>query len=105
MTTVKQMISYVYTFDYKDEQYQDLEFDGYSSVPPEEMGENENMSDHNEDQPALVSSVRLYAMADKYGIPSLKELAKERFCNWAETNWTSRWLSRYDKRNIPVDPE
>lgn len=29
----------------------------------------------------------MYAIAEKYGIPLLKELAKERFCNWTESNW------------------
>jgi hypothetical protein len=29
----------------------------------------------------------MYAIADKYGIPSLKELAKKRFSKWAKTNW------------------
>lgn len=91
--TVERMISYIYTFDYKDEQHQDRESNSCSSVSPGEdveitIGENEDMSDHDGVQPALASSVRVYAIADKYGMPSLKELAKERFCNWAEGNWT-----------------
>ncbi|OAL38196.1 hypothetical protein AYO20_02648 [Fonsecaea nubica] len=93
--TVKRMVSYMYTFDYEDEKNQSLKSDDRSSVSPEEGEEaveitsvkSDIVSDHNENQPALVSSVRVYAIADKYGIPPLKELARQRFCDWAETNW------------------
>jgi hypothetical protein len=86
------MISYLYTFDYKDEQHPDTEDEDSNSVSTDKKTEttteeHQTMSDHGEDQPALVSSVRVYAIADKYDIQPLKELAKERFCNWAEDNW------------------
>jgi len=89
------MVSYMYTFDYEDEKSQNLKSDDRSSISPEEVEEaveitsakSETVSDHDEDQPALISSVRVYTIADKYGIPPLKELARQRFCDWAETNW------------------
>jgi hypothetical protein len=94
----------MYTFDYKDEHYRDPESEGCGSAAPDEMtetlrGEHQTspataaddqedcMSDCEEDQPALFSSIRVYAIADKYDIPQLKELARERFSNWAEDNW------------------
>lgn len=97
----------MYTFDYKDEQYRDPEPDGCNSTAPDEMSETisaerqtspasaadapeDSMSDCEEDtvgNPTLFSSVRVYAIADKYGIPQLKELARQRFSNWAENNW------------------
>ncbi|KAI9761903.1 MAG: hypothetical protein M1840_001519 [Geoglossum simile] len=68
--TVERMISYLYTLDYEDEE----------CAPVQE----------NQEQapPALFSSVRVYAIADKYIISSLKELAKERFSKWAASNWS-----------------
>jgi len=82
----------MYTFDYKDEQHPDHESNGCFSVSSEEtmenaIGENQGTSNHGENQPALFSSVRVYAIAEKYGILHLKELARERFCNWAEDSW------------------
>jgi hypothetical protein len=94
----------MYTFDYKDEHYRDPESEGCSSTAPDEMTETlveerqtlpataadnqeDRLSDCEEDQPALFSSVRVYAIADKYDIQHLKELARERFSNWAEDNW------------------
>jgi hypothetical protein len=94
----------MYTFDYKDEQYRDPESDDCNSIPPDEtmeiiIGESQSLletaadaredstSDRVDDQPTLFSSVRVYAIADKYDIPHLKELARQRFCDWAEDNW------------------
>jgi hypothetical protein len=90
--TVERMISYMYTFDYKDEQHLDPESDSCNSVSPDEMmedptREHQSTSDHGEHQPPLISSVRVYAIADKYNIPPLKELARDRFSNWAKDNW------------------
>ncbi|KEF61465.1 uncharacterized protein A1O9_03031, partial [Exophiala aquamarina CBS 119918] len=41
-----------------------------------------------QEQPALISNVRVCAIAEKYNITSLKSLAQARFCIWAERNWT-----------------
>ena len=105
------MISYMYTFDYKDEQHQDP--DECNSVSPNQTTEkvleerpnspmpvavpvavpvaddpDDSLRGRGERRPTLFSSVRVYAIAEKYTIPALKELAKQRFCNWAEHNWS-----------------
>jgi len=87
------MITFMYTFNYNDEeQHEDPESDDGGCDSPIEteaievsIGETADLSDQK--QPALFSSVRVYAIAEKYGIPLLKELAKERFCTWTESNW------------------
>jgi hypothetical protein len=104
------MISFMYNLDYKDEQHTDLQPANITigQNMDEEVGEiidtvgmadDEDAYEPEDDiyedgkpgpegsQPALCSSVRVYAIADKYDIPPLKELAKQRFSNWAETNW------------------
>ncbi len=82
----------MYTFDYKDETDQNPDPDDPSLEEVEEAVEiisakSDTISNHDQDQPALFSSVRVYAIADKYDIPPLKELARQRFGNWAKTNW------------------
>lgn len=101
------MISYMYTFDYKDEQHQDPEECNSLSrdqamkivleerpntpmpvpVPVADDPDN-SLSGREEHQPTLFSSVRVYAIAEKYTIPALKELARCRFCDWADHNWS-----------------
>ena len=83
------MISYMYTFDYRDERHlsESRRCNPPSCDDDHEAHGHQNMIDCEEDQPALLSSVRVYAIADKYDIPPLKRLAKERFETWAEKNW------------------
>jgi hypothetical protein len=38
-------------------------------------------------QSILFSSIHVYAIAERYGIPDLKALAKERFRECSQTNW------------------
>jgi hypothetical protein len=57
------MISYLYTFDY------------------DENGKGGQST-------AGFSNVRVYAIAEKYNIPLLKEVAKEKFVKWAENHWS-----------------
>ncbi|KAI9778217.1 MAG: hypothetical protein M1839_008334 [Geoglossum umbratile] len=61
--TVQRMISYLYTLDYDDE------------ITP---------TTSTRSQPALFSAVRVYTIAEKYGIPELKSHSKERFRKWVE---------------------
>src|SRR5882757_8787670 len=90
------MISYMYTFDYEDEQRKDPGSEVCSSKSANQTSEmsgggtQASPSDQVDDSPALFSSVRLYAMADKYGIIPLKELAKQRFSDWTATNWAHK---------------
>jgi len=78
--TVQRMLSYMYSFDYQDERHElqpEVEdSDEQSSLPTEDGG------------PTLWSSVRVYALAEKYGIPELKEMAKKRFQVWVEKHWS-----------------
>jgi hypothetical protein len=108
--TVERMISFMYTFDYKDEVYRDDESveTGSEHGSSDEAGEIQDVVEPTENQAlpeatesvlengasagrdyqsTLFSSVRVYAIADKYDIPGLKELAKQRFCEWAAMNW------------------
>jgi len=39
------------------------------------------------ENPALFSSIRVYAVAEKYDIKDLKQLAQSRFSIWASNNW------------------
>ncbi|KAH0559307.1 hypothetical protein GP486_004180 [Trichoglossum hirsutum] len=64
--SVRRMISFMYTFDYDDE----------VKINPKSA-----------ENPALFSSIRVYAIAEKYGIEDLKELARSRFSTWASENW------------------
>jgi hypothetical protein len=96
--TVKCMVSYMYNYDYNDEQHRKPEstqsIDSSNTGGMEEIidqtaidSEEGRIPDLEEVQPTLVSSVRVYAIADKYDIPRLKDLARQKFCNWAEKNW------------------
>jgi hypothetical protein len=108
--TVERMISFLYTFDYKDEACRDHESTKINSEydSGDEAGEIQDMVEPIEDQappeatdsvleneasngqdyqPTIFSAVRVYAIADKYDIQGLKRLAKQRFCEWAATNW------------------
>ena len=54
--------------------------------------------------PALWSSVRVYALADKYGVVSLKDVAKERFAKWIEKNYLSDQLPALVKEVFETTP-
>ncbi|KAI9862326.1 MAG: hypothetical protein M1813_004802 [Trichoglossum hirsutum] len=70
--SVRRMISFIYTCDYDDE------------VPLQPTLANNSML---VEKPALFSSIRVYAVAEKYDIKDLKELARSRFSTWASENW------------------
>ncbi|KAH0556868.1 hypothetical protein GP486_005347 [Trichoglossum hirsutum] len=95
METVKRMISYLYTLDYEDEEHVDEKVTDDPSVEDEAVEatiekprKRSRLSE--ESRPALFSSVRVYAIAEKYDIPALKTLAKERFSKWARNNWSHK---------------
>jgi hypothetical protein len=88
------MISYLYTYDYRDEEHPRPSRDQHQDISGRAM----------EDQPALLSSVRVYAIADKYDIPPLKEIAKKRFGTSAEKNWTHRDFSGIVKEIFESTP-
>ena len=91
--TIERMILYIYTFDYKDEEYRHSKFtvsstslndetaetmDDERQIPPEAVvdTQEDSTSIRGEDQSTLFSSVCVYAFVDKYNIFPLKELAR-----------------------------
>jgi hypothetical protein len=119
---VEHMISYMYTFDYKDEEYGDSEstvpstgsndgtaetMDDERQIPPEAVADaqEDSASTRGEDHPAHFSSVRVYALADKYDISPLKELARQKFCNWAENNWACEDFSAVAREVFESTPK
>jgi len=120
--TVERMISYMYTLDYEDEEYGHSEstvsgtnsndetaetMDDEHQTPPETVAgtQEDSTSTRGENQPTLFSSVRVYALADKYDIPPLKELARQRFCNWAEDNWACEDFSAIAREVFESTPK
>jgi hypothetical protein len=82
------MISYLYTLDYDDETHSTAfslhgNPDETSSPAAEALGMNRKVKG----QPALFSSIRVYAIAEKYNIGGLKSLAQERLSAWVKLNW------------------
>jgi hypothetical protein len=111
----------MYTFDYKDEHWVDSQTDGCDSMETDEAmgtlsgqhptspataadGREHSKSDRELDQVAHLSSVRVYAIADKYDIPRLKELAQQRFSNWAENNWACHDFSAIAREVFETTP-
>jgi len=72
--SIRRMISFIYTLDYDDEAPQNGTW-GVKTEPT------------SAEKPALFSSIRVYAVAEKYDIKDLKELARSRFSTWASKNW------------------
>jgi hypothetical protein len=116
------MISYMYTFDYKDEEYGHSEstvsstssndetaetMDDEHQIPPEAAADTQedSTSTRGENQPTSFSSVRVYALADKYDISPLKELARQKFCNWAENNWACEDFSAIARESFESTPK
>ena len=106
--TVERMISFMYSLDYQDERQGETEAPGSTEVEDSNTGNSDatapsderevltetgvnngggNVPHQENDHPALFSSVRVYAIADKYNVPFLKDLAKHRFDIWARWNW------------------
>ncbi|KAI9772591.1 MAG: hypothetical protein M1839_002443 [Geoglossum umbratile] len=90
--TVKRMISYFYTLDYDDDVNTGDEM-VYTDNPyalDEDMLSTASSDALPDSQPALFSTVRVYAIAEKYNIPELKVLSKDRFRSWAKDNWSHK---------------
>ena len=104
--TVRRMLSYLYTLDYSDER---LPEDPVKTViadpalPPhlrhksqtKIVGEarsgrtSSGVEDEVQYDPKRLNNVLVYAVADKYDIPELKELAKRKFHALVKNEWTS----------------
>ncbi|ERF75490.1 hypothetical protein EPUS_08304 [Endocarpon pusillum Z07020] len=106
--TVERMISFMYSLDYQDEQRGNVEAARSSDAEASNASNSDatvvsaerevlaetlvnnndgNVHSQGDSQPTLFSSVRVYAIADKYNVQSLKDLAKQRFGRWARRNW------------------
>ena len=120
--SVERMISYMYTFDYKDEKYRHSEstisstssndemaetMDDERQIPPEAVADTQedSTSTRGEDQPTHFSSARVYALAEKYDISPWKELARQKFCNWAENNWACEDFSAIAREVFESTPK
>lgn len=76
------MIDYLYTHSYKDKDDEDDDWDFSDTLKPQD--------DEKKEEPARVPTcLKLYAVADKYMIPSLKSAARDRFAAWAIENWST----------------
>lgn len=84
--TVKRMLLYLYKLDYPDE---DFTNEASSNTEEEtDLGTTAKLlEDTTLDTPKLMNNVLVYAIAEKYDIPELKELAKRKF----ETLVNSKW--------------
>lgn len=69
------------------------------------LTQEDSASTRGEDHPAHFSSVRVYALADKYDISPLKELARQKFCNWAENNWACEDFSTVAREVFESTPK
>ena len=98
--TVKRMLFYLYTLDYPD--YGVPNFQAEHVVPPHLrqkslttidevtiMSANPGSSEGatTEHDPRMMNNVLVYAIAEKYDIPSLKTLAKGKFQSLARSQW------------------
>src|SRR5436190_5739084 len=87
------MISFIYTLDYDDEER--VTSKPVTSEPVTSEPQNRTCAGQararllptSAQNPALFSSIRIYAVAEKYGIKDLKQLAQSRFSTWASNNW------------------
>ncbi|KAL1964973.1 hypothetical protein VTN77DRAFT_6173 [Rasamsonia byssochlamydoides] len=108
---VEHMVKYLYTHGYDDDEdwdcYQDnpaaerttTAVDGIQRCEPkQEEVEHElqdswihvsSSSSHGYGNASVPNSLRVYAIADKYLILPLKELARARFTKWAAYHWSS----------------
>ncbi|KAF7507484.1 hypothetical protein GJ744_010415 [Endocarpon pusillum] len=98
----------MYSLDYQDEQRGNVEAAGSSDAEASNASNSDatvasakrevlaetlvnnsggNVPSQEDSQPTLFSTVRVYAIADKYNVQSLKDFAQERFGRWARSNW------------------
>ncbi|KAI9737356.1 MAG: hypothetical protein M1834_009510 [Cirrosporium novae-zelandiae] len=114
---VECVISYLYTLDYCDEEedttgniivntrggHNISPVDDQAAAPvdatigndsdtddtiPTKSHEHENPFGHEKKIDPYFRDVRVYALAEKYDIPDLKDVAKSKFLRWAENNWS-----------------
>ena len=99
--TINRMLLYLYTLDYPDEDVPHHRTDRVAvdnSLPPHQPRKTSTTSEGETDpgttlkgtaphDPRLMNNVLVYAVAEKYDIPELKELAKSRFQTLVRSKW------------------
>ena len=102
--TVKRMLLYLYKLDYSDEDVTNLpvvHLDVDHSLPPHSRGETSSSTEEETglgttvkllekttlDSPKMMNNALVYAIAEKYDIPELKELAKRKFKTLIKSKW------------------
>ena len=104
--TVKRMLSYLYTLDYSDERLPDdpTETVVAEAILPPHLRHKTKTATGGENRlggpssgveseplydPKRLNNVLVYAVADKYDIPELKELAKRKFQHLMNNEWSN----------------
>ena len=103
--TVKRMLFYLYTLDYPDHDVPNIQAEHVATgryAPPHlqhktpttieeksimsaNLGNSEGATTTHD--PRMMNNVRVYAVAEKYDIPDLKDLAKGKFQGLARSKW------------------
>ena len=95
---VKRLLLYLYTFDYPDEDDSDIPVTtDRSSTPPLPSAATleksifgtmfDSYDGATRHDPRMMTNVLVYAVAEKYDIPDLKDLAKHKFGTLARSKW------------------
>lgn len=77
--TVGRMLEYIYTLGYCEKEKQSI------STPGESMEQDDTTATADDTGVQLLNNVYVYAIADKYFIEGLKQMAKEKFQSQAES--------------------
>ncbi|KAI9810218.1 MAG: hypothetical protein M1826_003694, partial [Phylliscum demangeonii] len=89
LPSVRRMINYLYKLDYSDE----CEPQSPSSGDEEAAGDQGTSSTNPAESSALAVNASMYAFADKYQIPGLKVLSKQKFCRTVPVEWNNESFS------------
>ncbi|KAH8656126.1 hypothetical protein BGZ60DRAFT_417837 [Tricladium varicosporioides] len=77
--TVERMLAYLYTSDYCDRDYSGPVAVETSPEELQPMIEKQDNASTTTNEPSLLNNVLVYAIAEKYGITGLKEMAQAKF--------------------------
>lgn len=121
-STVDRMLLYLYTLDYPDADVQDIPAKDVAmdnSLPPDpqnktstatgeemdsgtvsELGESATLDD-----PRMMNNVLVYAIAEKYDIPELKDLAKRKFETLVNSKWPHEDLDTVTEAIFSTTPD
>lgn len=94
---VEIMIKYLYTHRYENDEDYDITWppkpiDSKNIISSLEANGTLMATTLDDHKDPIPNCLRVFAMADKFLIPSLKDLARARFTHWAEQHW---WANRF----------